>query len=109
MFGAVRCLFLPNNADFVSLVLRCEPNSANVLNLFFTNEIIFATVTCPLHNPFYGHARGTAGAGEFARNRDDVRRPPPGGGPLHPAEAQRRGFEKIPADISGDAGFQPSL
>src|SRR5215471_4198597 len=100
MFSAVRCLFLPNNADFVSLVLRCSSNSANVLNLFFTNEIIFATVTCPLHNPFYSHARGTAGAGESARNGGDVRRSPAGGGPLHPAKSQRRSFEKIPADIS---------
>src|SRR5207245_3636084 len=42
---------------FCLLVLRCEPNSANILNLFFTNEIIFATVTCPLRNPFYSDAR----------------------------------------------------
>src|SRR5437667_3221664 len=99
MFSAIRCLFYPT-MPILSPRLALRAEFGECLKPVFTNEIIFATVTCPLHNPFYGHARGTAGAGDFARNRDDVRRPPPGGGPLHPAEAQRRGFEKIPADIS---------
>src|SRR6266480_4539322 len=109
MFSAVDCLFLPNNADLCLVVLRCEPNSANILNIFFTNEIIFAPITCPLHDPFYGRARGSPGTGEFERNRGDVRWATPGGRPLHPAKAQRGGFEEIPADVSGDARFQPSL
>jgi hypothetical protein len=66
--------------------LRCEPNSANVLNHFFINEIIFATISCPLHDPFYGRIRGSAVTGEFERNGGDVRWATPGGRALHPAK-----------------------
>jgi hypothetical protein len=67
--------------------LRRVPNSANVLNLFFTDEIIFATITGPLHDPFHGRARGPAGTSEFERNGGDVRWSIAGGRPLHPAKA----------------------
>src|SRR5438552_3270345 len=84
-------------------------NPGNVLYLCFTNEIIFATNTGALHHPFYGCTRGSTGTGEFERNGGDVRGPASRGRPLHPAKAQRGGFEEIPADVSGDARFQPSL
>jgi hypothetical protein len=71
---------------FCLVVLRCEPNSASVLNLFFTNEILFATITCPLHDPFYSRVYGSASPGELERNGGDVRWATPGGRPLHPAK-----------------------
>src|SRR5262249_51200044 len=79
------------------------------LNLFFNNEIIFATITRPLHHPFYGRSRASDSTGEFEGNGGDVRRPASRGRPLYPAKAQRGGLEEIPADVSGDARFQPSL
>src|SRR5262249_43516115 len=105
MLSAVDCLCLPNNADFVSsscasgqILRMCETD-------FFTNEIIFATITSPLHDSFYSRRRGSLRTGQFARNGGDGRRPPLGGRPLHPAKTQRRDFEKISADVSGDARF----
>src|SRR2546421_6938350 len=72
---------------FCLVVLRCAANSANVLNLFFTNEIIFATVTRPLHHLFYGCTCGSAGTGKFERNGGHVRWATTGGRPLHPTQA----------------------
>jgi hypothetical protein len=73
-------------ADFCLVVLRCAANSANVLKLLFTNEIIFPTITRPLHNPFYSRVRGSARTGEFERNGGDVRGAAAGGRSLYPAK-----------------------
>ena len=75
--------------------LRCAANSANVLNLFFTNEIIYPTITRPLHDPFCRRARGSARTGEFERDSGDVRRATPGGRALHQAKLNEEVSKKF--------------
>src|SRR5207244_12803852 len=89
------------------VILRLIVKSAKVANRVITNEITFPAKLGLVRHRFNSHDCHAAGASGVKRNDRHIRRPAFGGRPLHPPEAERTSFEKVPTALSRPARFPP--